>query len=144
MPVTFPDSISTYVISTEEDPADTDLSHTVVSGTTLLLCFVGHFSVEGASAVTWNSVPLTKVVDLETASAGGDVGGGFTNSDGFEEFAFSKEGGVPGAPGDPVDLPDPPEPPGGVVPEPSSIVLLGMGAFSMIGYGLRRKRKLTA
>jgi hypothetical protein len=80
------------------------------------------------------------------SSSGADLvsnplyGTGYSNSDGFEEFAFSKEGGVPGGPGTIVP---PDEPPNPVVPEPSSLILMGTAMFGMLVFGgLRRKKRV--
>lgn len=75
MPVSFPDAISSYVVSVDEDPATNDLSHEVTSGTTLLLCLIGYRAHEAISAVTWNSVSLTKIIDIDASTSSGDAGG---------------------------------------------------------------------
>ena len=75
MAVSFPDAVSSYVTTASEDVATNDLSHVVTTGTTLLLCFVAHKAIEGVTSVTWNTVSLTKITDLETESLGSDAGG---------------------------------------------------------------------
>ena len=74
MAVTFPDSVSSTALSVGEDPATTDHSHTVTSGTTLLLCFVAHIAADEASGITWGSdsqamTEVSKVNATSTASA---------------------------------------------------------------------------
>ena len=75
MAISFPDAVSSYVVSSQEDPATNDLSHEVTAGTTLLLCFVAQRAAEVCSAITWNSVSLTRIDDLNTSTAAGDVAG---------------------------------------------------------------------
>ncbi len=75
MAVSFPDAVSSYVTTVDELAETNDLSHVVTTGTTLLLCFVAHKAIESVVSVTWNTVSLTKITDLETESAGADAGG---------------------------------------------------------------------
>jgi hypothetical protein len=74
--VTFPDSVSNRVTSVAENPATNDLSHTVTSGTTLLLCFVAANASESASGITWNGQAMTEVSKVDaTSNVSGDAGG---------------------------------------------------------------------
>ena len=76
MAVTFPDSVSNRVTSVAENPATNDLSHTVTSGTTLLLCFVAANASESASGITWNGQAMTEVSKVDaTSNVSGDAGG---------------------------------------------------------------------
>ena len=76
MAVSFPNSVSSRVTSSAENPATNDLSHTVTSGTTLLLCFVATTAAETCSGITWNGVSLTEVSKVDpSSSSSGDAGG---------------------------------------------------------------------
>jgi len=78
MAVTFPDAVSSTVTTANEDPATNDHSHTVTSGTTLLLCFVASTADESASGITWgsDSQAMTEVSKVDaTSNALADAGG---------------------------------------------------------------------
>ena len=55
---------------------------------------------------------------------------------GTTEFAWVSASSAP-----PSTQPPRPDPPSEVVPEPSSIIMLGFGCVALCGYGVRRKRK---
>lgn len=76
MAVTFPDSPSSRVTSSAENPGTNDLSHTVSSGTTLLLCFVATTAAEACSGITWNGESMTEISKVDaSSSSSGDAGG---------------------------------------------------------------------
>ena len=76
MAVTFPNSLSSRTTSVAENPGTNDLSHTVTSGTTLLLCFVASTAAEYASGITWNGQAMTEISKLDaSSSSSGDAGG---------------------------------------------------------------------
>ena len=76
MAVTFPNSLSSRTTSVAENPGTNDLSHTVTSGTTLLLCFVASTAAEYASGITWNGQAMTEISKVDaSSSSSGDAGG---------------------------------------------------------------------
>ena len=75
MTISFPDAVSSQTSSTDINPGTNDLSHTVTSGTTLLLAFIAGRGNESLSGVTWNSVGMTKIIDLNASSDNVDAGG---------------------------------------------------------------------
>ncbi len=76
MAITFPDAVSSYAVSVTEDPGTNDLSHTVTTDTTLLLCFTARTAQQDETAVTWNGVSMTEIAKIDpTSTNGGDAGG---------------------------------------------------------------------